>query len=57
MLELLLAMSFRGSQKGTKKFVSSNRINLIEYRPLFKEEAWPRWVILPWHAGYVLYEL
>ena len=26
-----------GSQKGTKKFVSSKRINLKEYRPLLKK--------------------
>ena len=46
-------MSFmHGSQKGTKKFMSSKRLNFKEQR----SQAWP-WVILQWHAGYVLYEL
>ena len=47
-------MSFvdHGSQKGTKQFMSSKRLNFKEQR----SQAWPRG-ILQWHAGYVLYEL
>ena len=39
MLELLLAMSDHGSQKGTNNFVSSKRINLKEYRYLSRDMA------------------